>query len=161
MAHLVTGKVRLSYEHIWEPASINDSDEKYSVSLIIPKSDTKTVKDIQNAVEQAKQDGKAKFGGRIPANLKLPLRDGDIERPDDEAYKDCYFINCNSKDKPQIVDKNVMQECQYLFIRLIQTEIKELRADLAIYRRLQTENRLADVPEQRTILKHMMKKMIS
>ena len=44
MAHLVTGKVRLSYEHIWEPASINDSDEKYSVSLIIPKSDTKTVK---------------------------------------------------------------------------------------------------------------------
>ena len=52
MAHLVTGKVRLSYEHIWEPASINDSDEKYSVSLIIPKSDTKTVKDIQNAVEQ-------------------------------------------------------------------------------------------------------------
>ena len=45
MAHLVTGKVRLSYEHIWEPASINDSDEKYSVSLIIPKSDTKTVKD--------------------------------------------------------------------------------------------------------------------
>ena len=93
MAHLVTGKVRLSYEHIWEPASINDSDEKYSVSLIIPKSDTKTVKDIQNAVEQAKQDGKAKFGGRI--------------RPDDEAYKDCYFINCNSKDKPQIVDKNV------------------------------------------------------
>ena len=56
---------------------------------------------------------------------------------------------------------DVMQECQYLFIRLIQTEIKELRADLAIYRRLQTENRLADVPEQRTILKHMMKKMIS
>ena len=107
MAHLVTGKVRLSYEHIWEPASINGSDEKYSVSLIIPKSDTKTVKAIQDAIEQAKQDGKAKLGGRIPANLKLPLRDGDIERPDDEAYQDSYFINCNSKDKPQIVDKNV------------------------------------------------------
>ncbi len=107
MAHLVTGKVRLSYEHIWEPASINGSDEKYSVSLIIPKSDTKTVKAIQDAIEQAKQDGKTKFGGRIPANLKLPLRDGDIERPDDEAYQDSYFINCNSKDKPQIVDKNV------------------------------------------------------
>ena len=86
MAHLVTGKVRLSYEHIW---------------------DTKTVKAIQDAIEQAKQDGKTKFGGRIPANLKLPLRDGDIERPDDEAYQDSYFINCNSKDKPQIVDKNV------------------------------------------------------
>lgn len=61
MAHLVTGKVRLSYEHIWEPASINDSDEKYSVSLIIPKSDTKTVKDIQNAVEQAKQSSEEEY----------------------------------------------------------------------------------------------------
>lgn len=107
MSKVVTGTVRLSYAHIWEPASINGSDEKYSVSLIIPKSDTKTVKAIQDAVEQAKQDGKAKFGGKIPANLKLPLRDGDIERPDDESYANCYFINANSKDKPQIVDTKV------------------------------------------------------
>lgn len=107
MSKVVTGTVRLSYAHIWEPASINGSDEKYSVSLIIPKSDTKTVKAIQDAVEQAKQDGKAKFVGKIPANLKLPLRDGDIERPDDEAYADSYFINANSKDKPQIVDTKV------------------------------------------------------
>lgn len=107
MSKVVTGKVRLSYEHIWEPASINGSDEKYSVSLIIPKSDTKTIKAIQDAIEEAKQDGKAKFGGKIPTNLKLPLRDGDIERPDDEAYINSYFINANSKDKPQIVDRNV------------------------------------------------------
>ena len=107
MAHLVTGKVRLSYEHIWEPASINGSDEKYSVSLIIPKSDTKTVKAIQDAIEQAKQDGKAKFGGRIPANLKLPLRDGDIDRPEDEAYQNSMFLNANSKQAPQIVDRQV------------------------------------------------------
>ena len=107
MSKVVTGIVRLSYAHVWEPASINGGDEKYSVSLIIPKSDTKTIKAIQDAVEQAKQDGKAKFGGKIPANLKLPLRDGDIERPDDEAYADSYFINANSKDKPQIVDIKV------------------------------------------------------
>lgn len=107
MSKVVTGVVRLSYAHVWEPVSINGSDEKYSVSLIIPKSDIKTVKAIQDAVEQAKQDGKAKFGGKIPANLKLPLRDGDIERPDDEAYADSYFINANSKDKPQIVDTKV------------------------------------------------------
>ncbi len=109
MSKVVTGVVRLSYAHIWEPASINGGDEKYSVSLIIPKSDTKTIKAIQDAVEQAKQDGKAKFGGKIPANLKLPLRDGDIERPDDEAYADSYFINANSKDKPQIVDAKVQR----------------------------------------------------
>ena len=107
MAHLVTGKVRLSYEHVWEPVSINGGDEKYSVSLIIPKSDTATINEIRKAIEQAKQDGKEKFGGKIPANLRLPLRDGDIERPDDEAYADSYFINATSKDKPQIVDKNI------------------------------------------------------
>lgn len=104
---VITGKVRFSYANVWEPKSINGGDEKYSVSLIIPKNDTKTINDIKKAIEVAKQDGKAKFGGRIPANLKTHLRDGDIDRPDDEAYKDSYFINANSKDKPQIVDKNV------------------------------------------------------
>ena len=104
---VITGKVRFSYANVWEPKSINGGDEKYSVSLIIPKNDTKTINDIKKAIEVAKQDGKAKFGGRIPANLKTPLRDGDIDRPDDEAYKDSDFINANSKDKPQIVDKNV------------------------------------------------------
>lgn len=104
---VVTGKVRFSYANVWEPKSINGGDEKYSVSLIIPKSDTKTVNEIKAAIEAAKQDGKAKFGGKVPGNLKLPLRDGDVDRPDDEAYKNSYFINANSKDKPQIVDKNV------------------------------------------------------
>lgn len=104
---IITGKVRFSYANVWEPKSINGGDEKYSVSLIIPKADTKTVNEIKVAIETAKQEGKAKFGGRVPANLKTPLRDGDIDRPDDEAYKNSYFINANSKDKPQIVDKNV------------------------------------------------------
>lgn len=104
---VITGKVRFSYANVWEPKSINGGDEKYSVSLIIPKADTKTVNEVKAAIEAAKQEGKAKFGGRVPANLKTPLRDGDIDRPDDEAYKNSYFINANSKDKPQIVDKNV------------------------------------------------------
>lgn len=107
MSKVVTGKVRFSYANVWEPKSINGSEEKYSVSLIIPKSDAKTIEEIQVAMEEAKQEGIAKFGGKIPANLKLPLRDGDIDRPDDEAYQGCYFINANSKDKPQIVDKKV------------------------------------------------------
>ena len=107
MSKVITGKVRFSYANVWEPKSINGSEEKYSVSLIIPKSDTKTIEEIQVAMEEAKQEGLAKFGGKIPANLKLPLRDGDVDRPDDEAYKNSYFINANSKDKPQIVDKKV------------------------------------------------------
>lgn len=104
---VITGKVRFSYANVWEPKSINGGDEKYSVSLIIPKTDTKTVNEVKAAIEAAKQEGKAKFGGRVLTNLKTPLRDGDVDRPDDEAYKNSYFINANSKDKPQIVDKNV------------------------------------------------------
>ncbi len=105
---VVTGIVRLSYEHVWEPASINGSNPKYSVSLIIPKDDVKTITAINQAVENAIKDGAAKFGGKIPPKgaLKLPLRDGDTER-DDEAYRNAYFVNANSTTAPQIVDRAV------------------------------------------------------
>lgn len=105
---VVTGVVRLSYANVWEPASINGGTPKYSVSLIIPKSDQKTIDAINAAVDAAIKDGAAKFGGKIPnkAALKLPLRDGDIER-EDEAYKDSYFVNANSTTTPQIVDRSV------------------------------------------------------
>ena len=105
---VVTGIVRLSYEHVWEPASINGSKPKYSVSLIIPKDDVKTIAAINQAVDNAIKDGAAKFGGKIPPKgaLKLPLRDGDTER-DDEAYRNAYFVNANSTTAPQIVDRAV------------------------------------------------------
>ncbi len=105
---VVTGKVRLSYAHVWDPVSINDSKPKYSVSLIIPKGDKETVKKINAVVDAAIEDGIAKFGGKKPnkAALKLPLRDGDTER-DDEVYKNAYFVNANSTTAPQIVDRAV------------------------------------------------------
>ena len=104
---VVTGVVRLSYANVWEPKSINGGAEKFSVSLIIPKSDKKTIAAINAAVDAAIEEGRGKFGGKIPnrAALKLPLRDGDIDRPDDEAYADSYFINANSNSAPEIVDK--------------------------------------------------------
>ena len=95
---------RASYLHAFEPDSINGSDPKYSVSLILDKKDTDLIAKIKKAVEQAKEDGKSKWGGKIPANLKLPLRDGDLDRPEDEAYAESYFINANST---QVVDRNV------------------------------------------------------
>lgn len=106
---VITGTVRLSYAHVWEPQSINGGDEKYSVSLIIPKSDKATISKIRAAIDAAIEEGVAKFGGKKPnkATLKLPLRDGDTERPEDEAYKDSYFVNANSKTPPQIVDTRV------------------------------------------------------
>ena len=98
---------RFSDLHCWEPDSVNGGDPKYSVSAIIPKSDTKTINAIKAAVEQAKKDSISKWGGKIPANLKLPLRDGDIDRPDDEADANSYFFNANSRQAPQVVDSHV------------------------------------------------------
>ncbi len=106
---IVTGEVRFSYVNVFEPKSINGSDEKYSVSLLIDKRDTKTIDAIERAIEAAKQAGVAKFGGKIPPVLKLPLRDGDTERPDDENYAGKMFVNANCKTKPGLIEKNGME----------------------------------------------------
>ncbi|WP_160045581.1 DUF2815 family protein [Paenibacillus sp. USDA918EY] len=99
---VITGKVRLSYTHVFEPQSIDGGDEKYSTAILIPKSDKETLRKIKAAVDAAKELGKSKWGGKIPANCKTPLRDGDEERPDDEAYAGHYFLNATSKNKPGI-----------------------------------------------------------
>ena len=99
---------RISYANIFEAKSINGGDAKYSVSCLIPKTDKKTLLAIHKAVEAAKEDGKTrKWGGKIPPNLKMPLRDGDIDRPDDENYQECMFLNATSKEAPQVVDRRV------------------------------------------------------
>ena len=110
---------RFSFLHCWEPDSVNGSEPKYSVSAIIPKSDTKTVNAIKAAIEVAKQESLPKWGGKVPPNLKLPLRDGDIDRPEDEAYAGCYFLNANSREKPQVVDKQVQPISAYKLATMI------------------------------------------
>ena len=104
---LTTGKVRLSYANIWKPKAMAEGqEEKYSVSLLIPKSDTKTVNAIKQAIKTAAEEAQhTKFGGKVPGNLKSPLRDGDDERSDDPNYAGHYFMNCSSKSKPIIVDR--------------------------------------------------------
>lgn len=107
---VITGvKTRWSYANVWQAKSINGGTPKFSVSLIIPKSDTKTVTAVRSAIQAAYDEGQSKLKGNsksVPAlsAIKNPLRDGDVERPDDEAYKDSYFINANSATAPGIVD---------------------------------------------------------
>lgn len=107
---VITGvNTRWSYVNAWEPKSINGGAPKYSVSLIIPKSDTKTLEKIRAAIQAAYEEGQSKLKGNgrsVPAlsALKTPLRDGDTERPDDEAYANSYFVNANSGTAPGIVD---------------------------------------------------------
>lgn len=107
---VITGpNTRWSYANVWEAKSINGGAPKYSVSLIIPKSDTVTVNKIKAAIEAAYKEGEGKLKGNgksVPplSVLKTPLRDGDLERPDAPEYAGCYFVNANSASAPGIVD---------------------------------------------------------
>ena len=101
---VITGKA-----NVWEAKSINGGTPKFSVSLIIPKTDTVTVQKIKTAIQAAYDEGQAKLKGNgrtVPplTAIKTPLRDGDTERPDDPAYANSYFINANSATAPGIVD---------------------------------------------------------
>ncbi len=116
---VITGKdTRWSYCNVWEAKAINGGTPKFSVSLLIPKSDTVTVKKIKDAIEAAYREGEAKLKGNgksVPALsvIKTPLRDGDQERPDDPAYAGHYFLNANSTTAPGIVDA----DCQPILTR--------------------------------------------
>ena len=114
-AKVVTGVCRFSYANLWEAKAMDENSKpKYSVSLIIPKSDTKTIEKIRAAIQAAYEEGQGKLKGNsksVPplTSLKTPLRDGDLERPDDEAYANSYFVNANSITAPGIVDAACQQ----------------------------------------------------
>ena len=116
---VITGKdTRWSYCNVWEAKAINGGTPKFSVSLLIPKTDTVTVKKIKAAIEAAYREGEAKLKGNgktVPplTAIKTPLRDGDAERPDDPAYAGHYFLNANSATAPGIVDA----DCQPILTR--------------------------------------------
>lgn len=104
---VVTGKVRFSYVNIFEPRAIDGEKEKYSLSIIIPKSDEKTISEIKNAISLAEEKGLKKFGLSQIKKLRTPLRDGDVEKSGNDVYKNSYFINTKSIIKPQVVDSNL------------------------------------------------------
>ena len=109
---VITGaNTRWSYANVWEPKAMEGGKPKFCVSLIIPKSDTVTVGKIKAAIDEAYRDGQSKLKGNgksVPAlsSLRTPLRDGDIDRPDDPAYANAYFVNANSTSAPGVVDAN-------------------------------------------------------
>jgi hypothetical protein len=107
---VITGKVRFSYVHVFEPTSVEEGGtKKYNIAVLIPKTDKKTIAAIVAAHAAAAQEGKtSKFGGKIPVNLKGPLRDGDIEKEEDDAYAGMMFLNASSIRRPGVLgpDKN-------------------------------------------------------
>lgn len=111
MEKIVTNKVRFSYVSVFEPRSLNGGEEKYSITLLIPKSDTETYNKIVNALNKTLSEAIADvFKGAAPANPKFPIYDGDGPRPSGEPFgEECkghWVITANSKEKPEIVDMN-------------------------------------------------------
>lgn len=113
MATIVTGEVRFSYVNVFMPRANEDGGEaKYSVTLLIPKTDATTFQAFQNGIQQALQEGvSSTFGGQMPARPAIPFYDGDGVRPNGEPFneeaKGHWVITASSKQKPEVVDSNV------------------------------------------------------
>lgn len=107
---VITGKVRFSFVHVFEPQEpINGGDPKYSVTLLIPKSDTATIGKIKEAMAEARENFCKRNGqNALPAKPIHTLYDGDGTRKSGDPFGDeckgCYVINVTSKQKPVIVD---------------------------------------------------------
>ena len=99
---VITGpRTRWSYANVWEPKSYKGSEPKYSVSLIIPKDDTETIKAIKAAIKLAYEEGLPVLKGtskKAPPleTLSVTFYDGDKYRPDDEAYENSYYVNAKN-----------------------------------------------------------------
>lgn len=105
---VLTGEVRLSYANLTTPRTTSQGDEpKYSVTLLIPKTDVATLKDIENSMNAAYEDGVTKKWAGAHPQKKIILHDGDGLRPSGtpfgEECKGHYVITASSKKKPQVV----------------------------------------------------------
>lgn len=113
--NVTTGEVRLSYAHVFKPyAAVPGQEEKYSVTILVPKSDTATKARIDAAIEAAKQKGIAnKWNGQCPPLVPTPVYDGDGVRPSDgmpfgAECKGHWVFTASAKADypPEVVDAN-------------------------------------------------------
>ena len=102
---VVTGKVRLSFPALFEAVSFEDGPAKYSVMLLIPKSDQTTIKKIRDAEALAQQNGiSSKWGGKKPKEIKSIIKDGDESADDFPERAGMWVMTIRSDRKPQVVD---------------------------------------------------------
>lgn len=102
---------KMLYPNVFKSKSFRGEDPKYSARILIPKLDDITVKKIKTAIQEAYKNNESALKGNeqnVPPieKLKLPLHDGDKEKPGDKNYSNTYFINANSRNAPEIIDKN-------------------------------------------------------
>lgn len=108
---VVTGKVRLSYVHLFTPyAHQPGAEAKYSTTILVPKSDVATKQRIDAAINAAIQQGVAeKWNGVRPPVLAIPVYDGDGVRPSDgmpfgDECKGHWVFTASSKQPIEVVD---------------------------------------------------------
>ena len=114
---VVTGKVRFSFVNVFEPRAFGENQvPKYSVMLLIPKSEIGTIERCKKAINAAAQKGlSTKFGGKLPPVLKTTLKDADKDTDQDGVlFKEKwpyteghYILNVSTKNQPQIVDASL------------------------------------------------------
>lgn len=116
MSTVTTGKVRMNFVHVFEPhAGEQGQEPKYSVTVLVPKSDTATKKAIDAAIEEAATYGTAaKWQGKRPPKLNTPIHDGDGVRPSDgqpfgAECKGHWVFTASSKEQwpPEVVDRDI------------------------------------------------------
>jgi hypothetical protein len=104
---VVTGKVRLCYVNLFTRYAMNETQvPKYGVCVLIPMNDKGTIEKINKAIDSVKGQAVALWGGVVPKNIKTPLRNGNVERPDQPEFADHFFINARSIRQPGVFDIN-------------------------------------------------------
>ena len=106
---VVFGPCRLSYTHLFSKYAPDGdaANGKFMTNVLIPKEEKETIKAIQQAIEAGKKAAIiSKWGGKEPKKLDMPLRDGDVDKEDDDVYAGYYFTNAKCNTRPGFVDKN-------------------------------------------------------
>ena len=109
---VILGKNTLwAYANVWEPTQVGNK-KMYSIRFIISKDDTKTLDFIHDAMQFVYDTDESKLIGKdgqkvFWSSLKLPLRDGDKDHPDEPEYRNCYYLGASTGYAPEIVDKNL------------------------------------------------------
>lgn len=106
---VLTNEVRLSYCNLIQPrAPMNgQGDPKYSVTLLIPKTDFATKADIDQSIEAAAREATSKLWGGVRPQFASVVWDGDGVRKNGMPFgpecKGHWVLTASTKQKPQVV----------------------------------------------------------
>lgn len=102
--------VRFSYCNLFQPQARPGQDPKYSVTILIPKTNAAAKAAVDQAIQEAIGTGISKcWNSQRPPAPSICIHDGDGPRPSDgQAYgeecRGCWVFTASSKQAPFVVD---------------------------------------------------------